>query len=388
MLKPLFAIIFLAGVTVTPASAADRQADLAKVQEQLRAALDNRKISSEEYVALENGYQSLIKKYPDWWVGYDGLTTLALFRNDCDAAIEYAVAANRIQLNMPSYFALTVCYNIKGEGENALFAANAAYDIDPSVIQNPQYLIHAANAFTTAGKYEVAKNLLAKAIREAPSIKKDQNFLVAGNTLAEKMRVANNGVKGGESDIEKLCEGETRPKQIPLIETDGFSYETNKDRFYWMRTLMSTNFQFVEFCVNENEVHTGAPEKGCWRVSKSPKNDSCNQAVTDEYGNWAGYKHFFEKNCLVSEKIPRLDADYHLSAKEEKVLTINDKKYVTKHTQSVFDTAASKVVNQDVYYLRYTYTRMTGKYANSPLCKPYVPNWRWHWVLPATLRAQ
>ena len=181
-----FWMIFILASACQLSVADNRQADKAAVDHWLKEAMSDHRISTEEYTRLQQGYRALLEQYPQWYAGYDGLATLAMFRDDCEQAIDYATRANRLSQNLPSYFTLTVCNTQLGNYYQAITAANIALELDTSILQNTRFLINAALAYTELGKLEVAKNLLGMALKADPGIKNDKAFLAVGQRLAER----------------------------------------------------------------------------------------------------------------------------------------------------------------------------------------------------------
>ncbi|RDH86554.1 MAG: hypothetical protein DIZ78_06485 [endosymbiont of Escarpia spicata] len=169
-------------------AADERQKDKSLVDEALKSALADQYISDEEYANLEGKYNGLINKYPNWYAGYDGLTTLSMFKGDCNSAIQRAKNANSKQPNLPSFYALTVCYTKLEQYQYAIEAANSALSLDDSILNNTQFLIFSALSYTEVGKYEVAMNLLGMALKANPEIKSNTQFLSVGKNLATRMQ--------------------------------------------------------------------------------------------------------------------------------------------------------------------------------------------------------
>jgi len=162
--------------------------DKSLIDEALKSAIADQHITEEEYANLEGEYNRLIKKYPGWYVGYDGLTTLSMFKEDCNSAIQHAVQSNSKQPNLPSYYTLTLCYTKLEQYQYAIDAANLALSLDDNILKNTNFLIYSALAFTEVGKYEVAKNLLGMALKANPQIKSNAQFLSVGKNLAKRMQ--------------------------------------------------------------------------------------------------------------------------------------------------------------------------------------------------------
>lgn len=286
-------------------------ADLKTKKEELDTLLSkasqDKKISSQEYLMLEQAYQGTIRDYPDSYIGYDGLSTLALFREDCVQAIEYSKHALRIQPNILSYFTLLNCYNSQQDYLKAASAADSAYSLNSNIANNTRYLIASSQAYTGIGKYEVAKNLLAMALKVNPKIKKSESFLQAGRRLSEAVHQSQN-VSYKEQLLSRMassCKEEVHASVDKAIEVKGFSYQSNKDNGLWRKAIFENQFKFVELCVENDSRSSEDLAAGCWRISSQSKDVGvCSSQINKKYSNWEGYKDFYQTRCLtVSKKL-------------------------------------------------------------------------------------
>ncbi|CCO46444.1 exported hypothetical protein [Vibrio nigripulchritudo SOn1] len=365
-------------------------ADLKTKKEELDTLLskasEDKKISSQEYLMLEQAYQSTIRDYPDSYIGYDGLSTLALFREDCVQAIEYSKQALRIQPNILSYFTLLNCYNSQQDYLKAASAADSAYSLNSNIANNTRYLIASSHAYTGIGKYDVSKNLLAMALKVNPEIKKNESFLQAGRRLSEAVHQSQNvsyKVSAKEQLLSRMassCEEEVHASVDKAIEVKGFSYQSNKDNGLWREAIFEKQFKFVELCVGNDSRSSEDLATGCWRISSQSKDVGvCSSQINKKYSSWEGYKDFYQTRCLTVSETISPSAKYGFWADEVPILDMGGHGKITRHTQLIKN-GVGNILSRDIRFLFYKPNKMTGRLSNNR-CAGSGGSWDWHSLL-------
>jgi tetratricopeptide (TPR) repeat protein len=143
----------------------------------------------------EGQFQRLVKDYPNWAFGYIKLGVVRLDQRRFREAVDFLEKANTLEKNAFAYRCLAIAHNQLGEHETAVRAANLSYEMDPSLVSDREAMLAAAHSYAAVGKVEVARNLLAMALKAQPDIAKDPRYQQVANHLAKRSQEFGHGKK-------------------------------------------------------------------------------------------------------------------------------------------------------------------------------------------------
>jgi len=95
-------------------------------------------------------YESLIKKYPDYYDGHSGVGAVKLLQHKLEESIHCLNEAAKRARTMDAYGDLTLAYDGLERYQEAVTAINEAYALDKGIAKDRESMHAAARANTTA----------------------------------------------------------------------------------------------------------------------------------------------------------------------------------------------------------------------------------------------
>jgi tetratricopeptide (TPR) repeat protein len=162
-------------------------------ERELSLGLADIQLAKHNWVIAERDFRELIKKYPDWHVGYQKVGTVKFEEKKYEESIYFHNEANKRQHSPTSYLELTLSYHQLAQHENAIKSMNKAFSLDKTVAGDRDAMLATAISYASVGKYKLSRNLLAMLLNARPETKNDPGYKQALEFLRKRMDEA--GVK-------------------------------------------------------------------------------------------------------------------------------------------------------------------------------------------------
>lgn len=169
-------------LTGDPAHAYAVEAARIQLQVAQRTA-EPKPITKPELQQFEAAYQGLVAKYPKWPTGYallGGVQSLLGKHSEAVRNLDVAKQGDVYQLG-GVYRNLTVSLAAMREWEQALKAADRAFELNKTLTSDAQFAYALANADSALGQLEDAKTVLEVILAKKPEVRNDPEFLEAVN---------------------------------------------------------------------------------------------------------------------------------------------------------------------------------------------------------------
>ena len=128
-------------------------------------------------LAIEKRYRDLVRRYPNWPVGFAALggvqTTLEMHR-EAVASLEKGKSADADVWGV--YRNLAVSYAALGRYKDALQAADEAIDLKPTLMSDPDFVYAGAVANAGLGDFKSARTALQVLVTKRPGVREDPDF--------------------------------------------------------------------------------------------------------------------------------------------------------------------------------------------------------------------
>jgi tetratricopeptide (TPR) repeat protein len=160
---------------------------------ELDLALGDLYIMRGDLHGAEGQFQRLVKDYPSWAFGYMKIGAVRLDQRRFREAVGFLEKANVLEKNAFTYRCLAIAHSQLGEHEAAVRAVNLAYEMDQSLVSDRDAMLAAVHSYATVGKLEVAKNLLAMALKAQPDFLKDPRYQQAVNYNSKRSEELGHG---------------------------------------------------------------------------------------------------------------------------------------------------------------------------------------------------
>jgi tetratricopeptide (TPR) repeat protein len=118
-------------------------------------------------------YESLIKKYPDYYDGYSGVGAVKLLQHQLEESIHYLNEAAKRARTMDTYRNLTLAYYGLERYQEAVTAINEAYALDKGIVKDRESMHAAARAYIYLGKLHAADGFLKMLLQANPEAAND-----------------------------------------------------------------------------------------------------------------------------------------------------------------------------------------------------------------------
>lgn len=141
---------------------------------------------------IREDYVALVRAYPDWYRGYDGLARVALLQEQYEDAEQHALQANRRRETAAAHRKLTIARYQMGNYLGAVINSTKALEMDASLNGDREFMLSSAAASIELGKLTDAQQLLDSLLKQRPQVKSDKAYR---NTM--KFLVARRAKKGG-----------------------------------------------------------------------------------------------------------------------------------------------------------------------------------------------
>lgn len=151
--------------------------DFARLQIDFFAVVDAETVTRAQAVELRNKFEAFVRKYPDFRDAYSQLGALQAELGDHSSAVKSLEFASRSPMNMSGAFnLLTISYTAVGRYDDALQAADKAYDMDKAVTSDPRFMYALAKANAAVGQLEAARRTLQVIAAKKPEVRTDPEF--------------------------------------------------------------------------------------------------------------------------------------------------------------------------------------------------------------------
>jgi tetratricopeptide (TPR) repeat protein len=165
--------------------------DFAKLQIDFFSVVDADSVTRDQVIALRSKFEMFVQKNPDFADAYSQLGALQAALGDHMAAIGSLGLATRSPMNMSGAFnLLTISYVAVGRYEDALGAADRAFDMDRAVTSDPRFMYALAKANAATGNLEAASKTLHVIAAKRPEVRTDPEFKEAVMFVAARSRAA------------------------------------------------------------------------------------------------------------------------------------------------------------------------------------------------------
>lgn len=132
------------------------------------ASLADKAFSKGRYTSAEQLYRTLYDYQPDHVPGLVNLGTILLYRNKCEAAVEYLSRATRLAPDLPiTYFLAGISYYRLDKMDQAERMFTRTVELDPA---NAEAFFYLANIEGVSGRYELALKHFAAAVKLKPTL--------------------------------------------------------------------------------------------------------------------------------------------------------------------------------------------------------------------------
>lgn len=132
------------------------------------ASLADKAFSKGRYTSAEQLYRTLYDYQPDHVPGLVNLGTILLYRNKCEAAVEYLTRATRLAPDLPiTYYLAGISYYRLDKMEQAERMFTLTVELDPA---NAEAFFYLANIEGVSGRYELALKHFAAAVKLKPTL--------------------------------------------------------------------------------------------------------------------------------------------------------------------------------------------------------------------------
>jgi tetratricopeptide (TPR) repeat protein len=165
--------------------------DFAKLQIDFFSLLDAETVTRAQAVELRNKFEAYVRKYPDFRDAYSQLGALQAELGDHSSAIKSLEFAIRSPMNMSGAFnLLTISYTAVGRYDDALQAADRAYDMDKAVTSDPRFMYALAKSNAGVGQLEAARRTLQVIAAKKPEVRTDPEFKEAVQFVVARQKSA------------------------------------------------------------------------------------------------------------------------------------------------------------------------------------------------------
>jgi tetratricopeptide (TPR) repeat protein len=142
-------------------------------EKELLSVIANADMGLENLDASLLDYETLIKKYPDYYDGYAGVGAVKLLQHKYEESIQYLNEAAKHQRAFDIYRNLTIAYSLLGRHEEAVRAMNEGYAIDKSIVKDRESMHAAAISYVRLGKLRAADGVLKMLVQADPQAAND-----------------------------------------------------------------------------------------------------------------------------------------------------------------------------------------------------------------------
>lgn len=160
-------------------------------------------IDTENVSDLEQKYLTFVKKYPDFSEGYASLGTWQTYLgkyNDAISSLEKSLATTMFAGGI--YRNLTISYAAVGRYDDALKAADKAYELNKKSSSDPDFMFALVKTDAALGDFVASQTALKLIAARVPEIKNTPEFADAANFLineADKFGDKKKNQKGANS---------------------------------------------------------------------------------------------------------------------------------------------------------------------------------------------
>ncbi len=144
-------------------------------------------LSDKEWQTIKAGYESLVKKYPDSYSGYNGLAAVALARQDYPNTIRLSRLANEKYPTAKAYRKLVISYMQMSQYQDSISAGGKAIEIDRKALGDRDMMLALAVSHIQLHQYDSAKSALDTLLRHHPAVKHDKGFRDTAGYLRQEM---------------------------------------------------------------------------------------------------------------------------------------------------------------------------------------------------------
>jgi tetratricopeptide (TPR) repeat protein len=159
-------------------------------QKELLSTLAGVDVSEQKLDAALEKFQAVVKAYPDWYDGYEGVGTVKLMQRKFEEAIQYLNEANKRERRAYTYRNLTIAYHQLKRNEEATKAINAAYELDKDIVKDRDAMLAAARSYVFLGKYKVADGFIKMLLQAKPEARNDPEVGQTINYISKKLKEA------------------------------------------------------------------------------------------------------------------------------------------------------------------------------------------------------
>lgn len=160
-------------------------------EKELLSGLADIDLIKQDWGRADQAYELIIKKFPDWYDGYQGLGSVKLSQQDFIEAVKYLNEANRYQHHATTYRQLTIAHHQLNQHEQAVKALNAAFELDQNlIVKDRDAMLSGAISYTKIGKYKVANDIVGMLLEARPDLRSDAEIIRIQSFIAKKLKEA------------------------------------------------------------------------------------------------------------------------------------------------------------------------------------------------------
>jgi tetratricopeptide (TPR) repeat protein len=156
-------------------------------EKELLSVLANADMLRENLDASLLDYETLIKKYPDYYDGYAGVGAVKLLQHKFEESIQYLNEAAKRQRTLDIYRNLTIAYSLLGRYEEAVKAINEGYAIDRFIVKDREAMHAAAISYVHLGKLHAADGFLKMLLQADPQAANDPQIHKTMTYVSKKL---------------------------------------------------------------------------------------------------------------------------------------------------------------------------------------------------------
>ena len=160
-------------------------------EKELLSGLADIDLIKQDWGRAGQAYELIIKKFPDWYDGYQGLGSVKLSQQNFIEAVKYLNEANKYQHHVTTYRQLTIAHHQLNQHEQAIKALNAAFELDQElIVKDRDAMLSGAISYTKIGKYKVASGIIGMLLEARPDLRGDAEIARIQSFVDKKLKEA------------------------------------------------------------------------------------------------------------------------------------------------------------------------------------------------------
>ena len=165
-----------------------------KYDGELWVEMGNIYLLTNDISAAEKQFTLVVQKYPDWFLGYQGLGTADLMRHRFREAIKWLGEATKRQQHAFTYRELTIAHHHLGQHEQAVKALDIAFGLDQNlIVKDRDAMLAGAVSYTKVGKYKVANGIVGMLLEARPDLRNDTEIIRVQKFVTKKLKEIESG---------------------------------------------------------------------------------------------------------------------------------------------------------------------------------------------------